>query len=250
MHPEIEYDGPLVVMVNYNSASASEILAAAMQDYKRAIIVGSPGTFGKGTVQRFLNLDDYLLLAFDSLKPLGSLKITFQKFYRINGGSTQLKGVTPDIIFPDVSTYVETGEKDMDFPIGWDEIAPANYQVSKMDYNIPKLKEKSEKRVDENAAFTTVKEKSLELKKQKDLTAQSLNIDAFTIEKNEIENSNKKYEDAVIKDIEGFTAKNLSSDIKSIESDSTTILRNKEWLKSLQKDVYLYETVNILGDIK
>ncbi len=249
-HPEIEYDGPVIVMVNYNSASASEILAAAMQDYKRAIIVGSPGTFGKGTVQRFLNLDDYLLVAFDSLKPLGSLKITFQKFYRINGGSTQLKGVTPDIIFPDVSTYVETGEKDMDFPIEWDEIAPANYTVSKMQYGMDKLKEKSAKRIAENNAFSTVQEKSLELKAQKNESVQSLNIDSFIKEKQEIEASNKKYEDIVAKEIAGFSIKNLTSDLKSVESDSTKMKRNKEWLKGLQKDIYLYETTNILGDLK
>lgn len=250
VHPEINYDGPLVVMVNYNSASASEILAAAMQDYKRAVIVGSPGTFGKGTVQRFLGMDDYLLSAFDSLKPLGSLKITFQKFYRINGGSTQLKGVTPDIIFQDVSTYIESGEKDMEFPIKWDEIAAASYTPVKSNYNIDKLREKSITRRKGNPAFSVIEEKSLELKSQKDISMQSLNIDSFLKEKKEIEESNKKYEDTVSKDIDGFVIKNPIIDLKEIESDTVKVARNKEWIKNLTKDVYLYETVNIINEMK
>ncbi|HEY0029208.1 MAG TPA: S41 family peptidase, partial [Bacteroidia bacterium] len=95
----VVYDGPLTVMVNSNSASASEIMAAAIQDYHRGVIVGtSPSSFGKGTVQRFFNLDDYLPPAYANLKPLGEVKITTQKFYRINGGATQLKGVVPDIV--------------------------------------------------------------------------------------------------------------------------------------------------------
>ena len=107
------YNGPLIVMVNQFSASASEILAAALQDYERAIIVGSTSTFGKGTVQRFVDLDRAVRDQND-LKPLGNLKITMQKFYRVNGGSTQLKGVEPDIIFPDNFHFIETGEKDYD----------------------------------------------------------------------------------------------------------------------------------------
>jgi len=112
------YDGPVIVMVNQFSASASEILAAALQDYERAIIVGSNSTFGKGTVQRFVDLDRAVTNA-DNLKPLGNLKITMQKFFRVNGGSTQLKGVTPDIIFPNNYHFIDTGEKDYDFAMAW-----------------------------------------------------------------------------------------------------------------------------------
>ena len=119
----VYYDGPLVVMVNTYSASASEILAAAMQDYGRAVIVGgSPTTFGKGTVQRAFDLDGFVSEAYDEIKPLGALKLTLQKFYRIDGGTTQLKGVTPDIILPDTWSYLNVGEKDQEFPIPWDEI--------------------------------------------------------------------------------------------------------------------------------
>ena len=125
---EIQYNGPLVIMVNSGSASASEILAAAMQDYERAVIVGSATTFGKGTVQRLIDLDRAVESSFNSIKPLGSVKLTTQKFYRIDGTTTQLQGVKPDIILPDRYTYIDRGEKEHEYPLEWDEIEPATYK--------------------------------------------------------------------------------------------------------------------------
>ncbi|MEL6989814.1 MAG: S41 family peptidase, partial [Bacteroidota bacterium] len=125
--PTVQYDGPVIVMVNGYSASASEILAAALQDYKRAVIVGSTSTYGKGTVQRFFDLDR-VIQGGDELKPLGDLKVTTQKFYRVDGGSTQLKGVVPDIILPDNFHYIKTGEKDLDYPLEWTKIDPVDYK--------------------------------------------------------------------------------------------------------------------------
>ena len=122
--PQTQYAGPLVVLVNKYSASASEILAAAMQDYHRAIIMGGT-TYGKGTVQQVFDLDNAVTPAANFLKPLGSLKLTIQKFYRVNGGSTQFKGVVPDIILPDVLTSYAKGEQESEYPLLWDEIAPA-----------------------------------------------------------------------------------------------------------------------------
>ncbi len=119
---DVVWDGPLAILINHNSASASEILAAAIQDYKRGVIMGTQ-SFGKGTVQSFLDLDQYLLPQFDTMRPLGSVKVTMQKFYRINGGTTQLKGVIPDITLPDPYAYIDMGEKELDFPLPWDEIA-------------------------------------------------------------------------------------------------------------------------------
>ena len=122
----VSYKGSVVVLVNHFSASASEILAAALQDYERAVIVGASTTFGKGTVQRFYDLDK----ALDNqkeLKPLGNIKITTQKYYRINGGSVQLKGVTPDIILPDRYNYVDVGEKDYDHAMDWTQIDAVDY---------------------------------------------------------------------------------------------------------------------------
>ncbi|MEO1715046.1 MAG: S41 family peptidase, partial [Bacteroidota bacterium] len=125
--PSVKWDGHLIVMVNQFSASASEILAAALQDYERAVIVGSTSTFGKGTVQRFYNLDR-AIPGYSELKPFGEIKLTTQKFYRIDGGSTQLKGVTPDIILPDMYSYIETGEKEQEYPMNWTQIAPVPHE--------------------------------------------------------------------------------------------------------------------------
>ena len=119
--PSVQYAGPLIVMVNEFSASASEILAAALQDYSRAIIVGS-NTYGKGSVQRFFDLDRAVYGNSD-VKPLGQIKITIQKFFRVNGGSTQLKGVTPDIILPDNYSEINVGEKDNEHPMAWSQIS-------------------------------------------------------------------------------------------------------------------------------
>ncbi|HMQ63621.1 MAG TPA: carboxy terminal-processing peptidase, partial [Flavilitoribacter sp.] len=144
---KVQYDGPLIVLVNYNSASASEILAAALQDYGRAVIVGSNSTYGKGTVQRFIDLDR-TIRGFDNYKPLGELKLTVQKFYRINGGSTQLRGVTPDIVLPDSYYFIPTGEKETENAMAWSEINPVDYnqRVLKLDH-LDQLKQRSEARV-------------------------------------------------------------------------------------------------------
>ncbi|MEM9261792.1 MAG: S41 family peptidase, partial [Bacteroidota bacterium] len=120
------YDGPLVVLVNQYSASASEILAAALQDYGRAVIVGSNSTFGKGTVQSFLDLDR-TIAGLPEVKPLGTVKLTMQKYYRVNGGSVQLRGVTPDIILPDSRALLETGERQQTAPLAWSQISPADF---------------------------------------------------------------------------------------------------------------------------
>jgi len=111
--PKVEWDGPLVIMTNEFSASASEILAAAMQDYKRAIVLGSKQTYGKGTVQNVIDLNQFI--RGNTLGDLGALKTTTQKFYRINGGSTQLEGVSSDIVMPDRYAYLKMGERDVEF---------------------------------------------------------------------------------------------------------------------------------------
>ena len=128
------WDGPLVVLVNEFSASASEILAAALQDYNRAIILGSKQTYGKGTVQNIVDLNN--VISGNTYGDLGSLKITTDKFYRVNGGSTQLEGVKSDIIFPNRYSYVDIGEKDLENPLSWDKIDPARYNNSSKIFNL------------------------------------------------------------------------------------------------------------------
>jgi carboxyl-terminal processing protease len=246
-NPDQIYDGPLVVMVNRNSASASEIMAAAMQDYKRAVIIGTP-SFGKGTVQSFLDLDNYLLKQFDSLRPLGSLKVTIQKFYRVNGGATQLRGVIPDINLPDPYFYIETGEKELDNPMPWDEIAKAEY-VPFNNIKYDKLKEKSTTRVGKNKEFMLVNEEAKEFKVKKEDTKYSLNLEKYMAEAKKYKDEAQKY-DELRKDIKGFDAMLVNSDIQRLADDTLKLSREKKWAANIKKDYYLQEATNVIGDMK
>ncbi|MFN6038323.1 MAG: carboxy terminal-processing peptidase, partial [Bacteroidota bacterium] len=243
------YGGPMVVMINRNSASASEIFAAAMQDYKRAVIVGSgPASFGKGTVQQFLDLDNYLSPKDDTVRPLGAVKVTMQKFYRINGGATQLKGVIPDIILPDAYSEVETGEKELDFPMEWDEIPAAEYNK----YNITSWNNvlaKSNERVSKNSSFTLVKNQSLYIKKKRDETMYSLNLAKYRSERDKLDAEMKKFESnrSEIKDFKCMMPKQREAPELI---DSTLIARDKKWMDAIVKDVYIHEASNVVLDIK
>lgn len=242
------YNGPLTVMVNSNSASASEIMAAAIQDYNRGLIVGtSPSSFGKGTVQRFFNLDDYLPPAYANIKPLGEVKITTQKFYRINGGTTQLKGVIPDVVLPDPYYLLDQGEKEQDYPMAWDEIAPAKYETLKQAYSISQIKNNSAERVKNNPGFAILNDAAKRLKKQKDNTVVSLNFDKYVAEQKAYKEEAKKME-ALDKEIEGVEVIALKADAFP-ESDTVKVNRNKDFYKALKKDIYLNETVSIMNEM-
>lgn len=244
----VVYDGPLTVMVNSNSASASEIMAAAIQDYNRGLIVGtSPSSFGKGTVQRFFNLDDYLPPAYANIKPLGEVKITTQKFYRINGGTTQLKGVIPDVVLPDPYYLLDQGEKEQDYPMAWDEIAAAKYEPLKQAYSISQIKANSAERVKNNPGFTILNDAAKRLKKQKDNTVVSLNFDKYVAEQKAYKEEAKKM-DALDKEIEGVEVIALKADAFP-ETDTVKVNRNKDFYKALKKDIYLHETVSIMNEM-
>jgi carboxyl-terminal processing protease len=245
--PNIIYDGPFVVMVNRNSASASEIMAAAMQDYKRAIILGTQ-SFGKGTVQSFLELDNYIIAQLDSMKPLGSLKVTMQKFYRVNGGATQLRGVMPDINLPDPYFYVETGEKELDNPMPWDEIKKADYEPLH-NINYEKIKKQSAERVKKSKEFLLVDEEAKDVKSRKDDTRYSLNLEKFMAESKKYREDNKKY-DELKNDLQGFDASLLSVDVQRMTADTTRLGREKKWALNLKKDIYLQEATNVISDLK
>ncbi|SIT94762.1 carboxy terminal-processing peptidase [Pontibacter indicus] len=248
--PEVQYTGPLVVMVNSNSASASEILAAAMQDYKRAVIVGTP-TFGKGTVQQFVEIDEALPAQFDPYKPFGALKLTIQKFYRINGGTTQLRGVTPDVILPDAYSYLEFGEKEQEYPLPFDEISPARYKPwTRTKLNIPAIQASSKGRVSGNESFKVIQQSGERLKKLADNTSRSLSLKKYLEEEKKSETANKQLEDAQ-KNIPVLNVARLKTDLQTIAGDTAKMARNKDFLKSLQKDVYVEEAVAIIkNDIK
>jgi len=247
-NPDIAWNGPLSIMVNHSSASASEILAAAMQDYKRAVIVGTP-TFGKGTVQSFVDLDQYLLPQFESIKPIGSVKVTMQKFYRINGGATQLKGVVPDVMLPDPYALIDVyNEKEMEYPMPWDEIAKATYSPFTA-INYEKIRKSSTDRVKKSAAYKLIEAEAKELKVKKDDTRYSLDITKFRAEQKMMREQNKKY-DELRKEIKDFTAELLKEDIDKIASvDSSRINRDNRWAKNIAKDIYIHEASNIVGEM-
>ncbi|MEO0468987.1 MAG: carboxy terminal-processing peptidase, partial [Bacteroidota bacterium] len=244
----VHYDGPLIIMVNSLSASASEIMAAAIQDYGRGIIIGSKSTFGKGTVQRFLNLDQ-LYRGPDDVKPLGEVKLTTQKFYRINGGATQLKGVVPDIVLPDEYSRLDLGEKDREFSMAWDEIDPVAYEKWDANYNISKLRAASEARVAENPTFQLILENAERLKRRQDQRDYQLNLEEFRTETDQLSEESKKYED-LEKEIEALKIESLSADIDYIEADDSRKERREKWLKQIQSDPYVYEALLVMKDMK
>lgn len=248
-NPDVLYDGPLMILVNKYSASASEIIAAAMQDYKRAVIVGSTSTYGKGTVQRFYDLDRAFKGAED-YKPLGSLKMTTQKFFRINGGSTQLIGVTPDIVLPDNYQYMDVGEKEYDHAIKWTEIDPVEYSqdVALLDH-IDEVAATSKKRVDKNDKFTKVLANAERIKKYRDNSTYSLNIDQFIKEMDQREEDSEEFKDLYDTDIASLKISNLEVDMDNINFDESKQARNQDWLDGMKKDFYLEEALSIMKDM-
>ncbi len=242
------YDGPLVILVNQFSASASEIMAAALQDYGRAVIVGSPATYGKGTVQRFTNLD--ALVADNDLRPLGSLKLTIQKFYRINGKTTQLNGVVPDIILPDKYAYIDVGEKEQDYPMPFDQIESANYRHwnSSNMIDIEKIKLKSLDRVSNNPVFQLVEENAQYLKNQRDVSKETLCLDKYRSKQKDSKSKAKKFE-AINDVIAELNVQTLQTDIEDVKTDTVSQNQKKDFTTKLQKDPYVLEAVYIINDL-
>ena len=243
----VVWDGPLVILVNHNSASASEILAAAIQDYKRGCIVGTQ-SFGKGTVQSFIDLDQMVPEHLVALKPTGSVKVTQQKFYRINGGSTQLKGVSPDLMLPDPYEYIDLGEKEMFNPMPWDQIASAKTKTYKM-RSLDELRKKSNQRISTQAGFEYLKKQALRVKSKKENTAVPLQLVLFRKQQQVWRDEAKELE-ANKKSISGFGASLLPNDLKRIESDTSRKNRELKWVEALSKDLYLYESSQIVKDLK
>jgi carboxyl-terminal processing protease len=243
----VQYTGPLVVMVNGFSASASEILAAAMQDYGRAIIVGASTTYGKGTVQRFFDLDN--AAADNSVKPLGEMKMTIQKFYRITGKTTQLDGVTPDIVLPDFYNFLENGENENDYPLASTTIEPVQfnqniYRIADMN----QLKANSQARVKNDPTFQKVNENAQRLRKRKDESTFPLQAEKFRTWNKKQDEEAARYEN-MFQPIESFKIDNLAADLSQIQIDTSRIARNDSWIKERQKDVQLYETLRIMLDM-
>jgi carboxyl-terminal processing protease len=245
--PRVQYTGPLVVLVNKYSASASEILAAAVQDYKRGIIMGSTSTYGKGTVQRVVDLDETLPAELNALKPFGSLKFTMQKFYRITGASTQFKGVASDIVLPDVYSYLDQGEKEMDYPLKWDEIKPAAFRAWDQQPNYTKLETSSKARVAASPSFRQMAELVQSLRKRKDETVVSLKLSNYRAQQLVLKAESDKYE-AIQKTATALVIKPLAADTKPLAGDTVKVNRSMRFTRGLNKDITLGEAVNVLKD--
>jgi len=247
--PGVLYDGPLAIMVNNFSASSSEILAAAIQDYKRGVVIGSESTFGKGTVQRFTNLDRSVPVAMAGLKPIGSLKLTTHKFYRVNGGATQLKGVIPDIVLPDAFSFIEIGEKENDYAMKWSEIEPVNYEpLAGSLIKLSDAKVKSKMRVAQSEEFALIREDAKRRKESMDQTAYSLNFndyEKFRIDREEVA---KKYKN-IVKPFDYIKVSTLDADLKKYKTDEDKLEKQEKWYKQLKKDIYLEETTKIMSEI-
>ncbi|WNW01607.1 carboxy terminal-processing peptidase [Tenacibaculum sp. HL-MS23] len=243
---KIQWNGPLVVMVNEFSASASEIFAAAMQDYKRGVIIGGKQTYGKGTVQNVLPINRF----YEKYpSDLGALKMTIQKFYRINGGSTQIEGVYSDISLPTRYSYMKFGERDLDGALPWDKVEQAKYSTTNTYSNFADAIYKSQQRVLNDEKFKKINEYAKWLKKNQEERIYSLKYSTY---KKESENKTKEAEQ--FKDLYKFDS-NLTFNSPKYELNlftKDTVLKEKRvvWHKNLKKDIYLNEALNVLSELK
>lgn len=239
----VVYSGPLVVLVNSYSASASEILAAALQDYHRAVIVGS-NSFGKGTVQTIIDLDQLLGNKMAALKPAGSLKITVQKFYRITGGSTQEKGVTADIQLPEVYSSPELGERSLDYSLPWDTVKSLRYQEWSQDKpDLSALRQRSAARVKVDPAFRLIVDDQARFRKISTTTLQPMNIDKIRSSQQLVVSETAR--------LDQLEAKlNYLRATFSGKAQSATDSELKDWLSQVEKDCYVGEATFILNDIE
>ncbi len=242
---EIVWDGPLVVLINEMSASASEILAAALQDYERAVILGSKKTFGKGTVQNVIDLNKFIS---NSDFDLGALKITTDKFYRINGESVQLEGVKSDVIVPDSYMHIFNGEKDEENPLAWDKIDPAMYNPWINEGSLDFISSNAQSRVNDNNYLKLISKRADWIEKQQ--KNKTIPLKFLTYQNYLDENKNKT------KEFESLSKYSNNLNFKLLKSEKDYIMSNKEllsnrnrWHKNLTKDIYISEGVNILKQL-
>ncbi|MDP5172340.1 MAG: carboxy terminal-processing peptidase [Bacteroidia bacterium] len=245
--PSVLYDGPLVIMINSFSASASEIMAAALQDYDRAIVVGTT-SYGKGTVQRFLALDDLLRTGAEA-DPVGDVKLTIQKFYRINGGATQQRGVVPDIILPDQYMKLDVGEREQAFSMPWDEISPATHRDWTDMPDRDKLRKASEARRKNSLQWEMIETNATRMRERQDQDIYPMEIEAYRAQEQSLREQSKEFRD-LFKPIDGIEVVSPLADAEFINTDSVRIARYDRWHADLSKDVYVNEVINILGDMQ
>ncbi|MFL2607164.1 MAG: carboxy terminal-processing peptidase [Flavobacteriaceae bacterium] len=243
----ILWKGPLVILVNEGSASASEILAAAMQDYERAIIIGGNQTWGKGTVQNVFPLNR--MVRGNTKGDLGALRYTTQKYYRVNGGSVQLEGVKSDINLPFRYKYLDFGEKDSENPLQWDEIENINYQKWNSNFDFDFAIKNSQKRIKESEHLKLVDENAKWIKDIREKKIFNLNYQKFRSELEENIKTTDKF-----KKLDNFSLdysfKSLPYETQMIDNDSILGTKRERWHKSLNKDIYIGEALNVLSDLR
>jgi carboxyl-terminal processing protease len=242
---EISYGGPLVVLVNSLSASASEIVAAALQDYHRAVIIGDQ-TFGKGTVQVMLDLDRFLSADMSNLRPLGAVALTVQKYYRITGASTQYQGVTPDIALPDLYDYLDLSEKSQKNSLPWDTVSRLSFAA--WDDGLPELaelKKRSQQRLAANLRFQEIAENISRLKKQRETTLVTLNLKKFQAEQEALFAAAEKFnqEQVEFPSMRARLSEEPGGAAPAVDAD-----KRKEWLSGLRKDPVVEEAIQVLND--
>ncbi|MFQ3296206.1 MAG: carboxyl-terminal processing protease [Polaribacter sp.] len=244
--PKMQWDGAVVVLVNELSASASEIFAAAMQDYGRAIIIGGNQTYGKGTVQSIIPINNFYP---KYEKDLGAIKMTIQKFYRVNGGSTQIEGVYSDIAMPNRYSYMKFGERDLEGALIWDKVPQAKYTKTNSYENFSDVINESKNRIATDTKFKLINEYAKWLKKNQENTSYSLNIKDFSKENKLLESASKKYS-AAFKYDSNLNFKSPKYEFPLMKKDSILADKRNAWHKSLAKDIYVAEALNVLKKLK
>ncbi len=235
----VQYKGALVVLVGELSASASEILAGALQDYGRAVIIGGAHTHGKGTVQRMVDLDGVIPLPnMEKFKPLGALKLTIQKFYRVTGESTQYKGIVPDIVLPDRLRCMKIGERYLDFALPWDKVNPVSFRKWTQRPDIEALKLKSDERVRSSQDLANIVKESERICGQLEKTIRSLNSEAFRKERSESGSGAMPFHGTSGPEKETGNKAQLTKEDKK-----------KLWVSDVRKDPYVQEGLAVLANM-
>ena len=242
----IQWKGSLVLLVNELSASASEIFAAAMQDYNRAVILGGNQTYGKGTVQNILPINKF----YPNYKnDLGYLKMTIQKFYRINGGSTQVEGVYSDIAMPTRFSYMKYGERDLEGALPWDKVPQASYSQVNTYSNFSDVVTTSIERINKDPKFQLIDEYAKWLKKVQDDSSFSLNYKEYQKESKLSDAYAEKFK-SVFKYQSGLAFNSPSYELPLFEVNKDLKEKRDAWHKNLSKDLYISEALNVLSELK
>ena len=241
--PQVYWDGPLVLLINEMSASASEIISAALQDYNRAIIIGSEKSFGKGTVQNIIDLNRFIS---NTDYDMGALKVTTDIFYRINGESVQLEGVQSDIIIPDSYMYIFNGERDEKNPIKWDKIGPATYtKWNKYSDKFNYVKDQINKKLDQNKLINNIYDRAEWIRNQQNLKNVPLNIVEYKkYQKNQKQKASQF--DNISKYQNELSFNLLKAEKPFINANRELFEARAKWHESLSKDIFIDQAVNAL----